>query len=55
MNICPADCPNKHGGECDASMCMPKPIEVLSDADLERGASPHLHVAGDEPQSNGGW
>ena len=27
----------------------------LNDADLERGASPHLKVIGDEPVLNGNW
>lgn len=52
--LCPTDCQYRLGGECDGSMCMPKPVEVLNDADLERGKSPLMKVV-DEPMSNGGW
>lgn len=42
--------------ECNGECCTTvAPIEVLSDADLERGASHSLIVSGDKPTMNGGW
>ena len=49
-------CPYISGGECSGECMTIKPIEVLNDADLERGASPSLVVI-DEPKQmmNGNW
>lgn len=55
VNLCPwADKNEDCHGEC---MTTIKPIEVLNDADLERGASPALVVINDEPvqMMNGNW